>query len=251
MSKKSEIVIKEVGDLRSVDSFIEQGIKANATVETMEKLFSLREKVKASHAKEEFVKAMSKFQADCPTIKKNKDVREKPEKGGKLRYSYASLDSIVSQVKKNLQECGLSYSTNVTNQQGFVTATCTITHVLGHREESSFQIPIDESAYMSAPQKYASALTFAKRYAFCNALGILTGEDDIDATDQSKGSELAGVTSIKGKITFLLKELGVDVNKVDIKKEIKRKTGLDVSDNLETLEEIKGRLEVLVQESKA
>jgi hypothetical protein len=34
---------------------------------------------------------------------------------------------------------------------------------------------------MTTPQKFASALTFAKRYAFCNVLGILTGDKDDDA----------------------------------------------------------------------
>ena len=33
---------------------------------------------------------------------------------------------------------------------------------------------------MSDSQKYAGALTFAKRYAFCNAFGILTADEDID-----------------------------------------------------------------------
>ena len=34
---------------------------------------------------------------------------------------------------------------------------------------------------MSQTQVEAAALTFAKRYAFCNAFGILTGDEDTDA----------------------------------------------------------------------
>jgi hypothetical protein len=51
---------------------------------------------------------------------------------------------------------------------------------MGHSQESDFTVPIDEKAFMNAPQKVASALTFAKRYAFCNAFGILTGDEDND-----------------------------------------------------------------------
>jgi hypothetical protein len=40
---------------------------------------------------------------------------------------------------------------------------------------------------MNAQQKVASALTYAKRYAFCNALGILTTDQDDDA--QSAGEQ--------------------------------------------------------------
>src|SRR5262249_52436437 len=36
-------------------------------------------------------------------------------------------------------------------------------------------------AIMSQTQVVAAALTFAKRYAFCNAFGILTGNEDTDA----------------------------------------------------------------------
>ena len=46
---------------------------------------------------------------------------------------------------------------------------------------STFKVPIDKEGYMNAPQKFASALTFAKRYAFCNAFGILTGDEDDDS----------------------------------------------------------------------
>ena len=42
---------------------------------------------------------------------------------------------------------------------------------------------------MSAPQKFASAMTFAKRYAFCNAFGILTSDEDVDANGSEDEKE--------------------------------------------------------------
>lgn len=247
----TEITVSQPKEVASVENLITQAIQANLPVETMERFFNLRKEVKAEQAKEAFVVAVNQFQAKCPVIKKNKDVLNKD--GRSVRYSFASLDSIVSQVKGILGECGLSYTTDVQNESGFIIAVCKITHILGHSETSSFKIPIDTEGYMSAPQKYASALTFAKRYAFCNALGILTGEDDFDAGDVEKKSELASVTSIKGKIMFLLKELGVntDQEKDSLLKEIKKLTKVTVKDDMETLSEIKGRLEILVDEKKS
>lgn len=249
-TRTKEITVIEPKEVASVENFITKAIEMNAPVETMEKLFALHKDVKAERAKEAFVQAVSKFQAECPIIKRNKDVLNKD--GKSVRYSYASLDSIVSQVKATLGSCGLSYTTDVVNETGFIIAVCKITHILGHSETSSFKIPIDTEGYMSAPQKYASALTFAKRYAFCNALGILTGEDDFDASDVDKKSELASVVSLKGKIMFLLKELGVNTEqeKEKLFKEIKKLTQIEVKDNTETLSEIKSRLEVLVQEKR-
>ena len=53
---------------------------------------------------------------------------------------------------------------------------------------------------MSAQQKVGAALTFAKRYAFCNAFGIMTGDEDNDANQAApviqKG---ATVATIKGQ----------------------------------------------------
>lgn len=245
---KTEIIVKPKEEVTSVDTFISKAIEMNASVETMEKLFALHKEVKLEKAKEAYVVAMSQFQAKCPIIKRNKDVMNKD--GKSVRYSYASLDSIVSQVKDTLGQCNLSYSTDVVNETGFIIAVCKITHILGHSETSSFKIPIDTDGYMSAPQKYASALTFAKRYAFCNALGILTGEDDFDAGDVEKKSEIATITSAKGKIMFLLKELGVNTNTADIVAEIKRLTHIDVVDDIEILNEVKSRLEVVLKEKQ-
>lgn len=165
----------------SVEAFIGKAIEMNVPVETLERLFALRKEAKAEQAQEAYTVALSKFQAECPIIAKNKDVLNKDNKT--VRYSYASLDSIVSQVKEILGRNGLSYTISTLNEEGFITVTCKITQALGHSETSSFKVPIDLEGYMSTPQKYASALTFAKRYAFCNALGILTGDDDADATD--------------------------------------------------------------------
>ena len=61
-----------------------------------------------------------------------------------------------------------------------VTTTVKIFHILGHSKSTSFTVPIDSESYMNEPQKWASAATFTKRNAFCNAYGIITGDSDDD-----------------------------------------------------------------------
>lgn len=162
----------------NIQTLLAQAIDKNIPVETMEKLLAMAQVMKAEWAKEEFHKAISGFQADCPTIEKKKHVNDKY---GKLRYKYAPLESIVEQVKIPLNKNGISYSIDTDVQPTAVKAIVKITHISGHSESSSFQVPIDPESYMNQPQKFASALTFAKRYAFCNALGILTGDEDDDS----------------------------------------------------------------------
>jgi len=247
--KTNEIIEKvepvETQDDKSVDTFISKAIENNLPVEVMEKLFALREKVKAEKAKEEFVKALAKFQSLCQIIEKTKVVYNKD--GRTVRYKYAPIDAIVEQIKKPLSEAKLSYTWEVKNEDKFITAVAVITHILGHSERSEFKIPVGMSEYMTAPQNYASALTFAKRYSLCNALGISTGEEDNDATTATKETD---AKSIKAKIVFLLRSLGEKHQTKDqISEAVTRRTRLDLDEK--NYSEIIARLQILVNEKNA
>jgi hypothetical protein len=222
--------------------FIHEAIEKGLPVETMEKLFALREKVKAEQAREAFVEALSAFQSAIPVIKKNKTVMNKD--GRSVRYQYASLDAIAEAIKKPLTQNGLSYRWEVQNTPEFIKATAIVTHKLGHSESSSFEIPIDKEGFMTAPQKYASALTFAKRYSLVDILGIATGDEDTDAVDVGKEK---GAKSPKSKIVFLLRTLGDDTKtKESVASAVMNRTGLDLEEA--NYVEIVSRLEVLVQQ---
>lgn len=242
--EKSVPVVKENV---SVESFIMAAIEKGLSVETMEKLFSLREKVKAEQAKEAFTSAMAKFQSECPIIEKLKVVMNKD--GKTARYKYAPLDSIVSQVKKALANNGLSYSFDEQKDEKMAVAICKITHMLGHSEISSFKIPIGTEDYMNDAQKYGARMTFGKRYAFCNALGILTGDEDTDATEDKKNKKAKPPMNLKADIIGKLKTLGVDISvKENIKTEIHNLTGIEVNDDESNLIEIINRLSVLISD---
>lgn len=162
----------------SVSEFISQAIAQNLPVETMERLFALRERVKAESAREAFIGAMAKFQSECPVIEKTKEVFTK---SGQKAYAYAPIESIVSQVKDALKDNGFSYSTNMEMLEGAVKVSVKIQHVLGHSEVTEMTVPLgSQTGVMSASQVVAAASTFAKRYAFLNAFGILTGDEDND-----------------------------------------------------------------------
>lgn len=242
MKKAKELQVTSSNEAASVESFISQAITSNVSVETLERLFELREKVKAEAAKEAYISGMSKFQAACPVIKKTKKVLNKD---GSIRYVFAPIDSIIEQTKAIVAENGFSYRWETKNPEGGVTAICIVTHIMGHSESTDFTAAIDQAGYMTAPQKTASALTFAKRYTFCNAFGISTGDEDTDATDSKKQSV---AKSDKSKIVFLLRGLNQKTStKEEIIEAIERLTSLKLSDK--NLGDIVGRLETLVQEN--
>lgn len=165
-------------------TLISQAIENKVDVETMEKLMALQERWEKNQAQKAFNIAMAKFQMECPIIEKTKKVYEKGSKT-EVRYSYASLDSIIAQVKKPLGDNELSYSFDEEKDEKFTNIICIVTHILGHSQKTGFKIPIGTEAYMTDVQKYGARMTFGKRYAFCNALGILTGDEDTDANEAS------------------------------------------------------------------
>lgn len=238
------IAPEQAREVASVETFITKAIETNVPVETMEKLFALRERVMAEQAKGAFIQALANFQKACPVIKKDKRVMNKD--GSTVRYTYAPMDSIVSQIREPLAQNGISYSWEVKNETGFITAIAVVKHTLGHTETSEFKIPIDTEGYMTAPQKYASALTFAKRYSLLNALGIATGDEDTDATDVNKEKE---PKSEKAKIVFLLRKLKYpNTTKIEVIDSVKKATSLDLDEK--NYGEIVGRLEECVKEKE-
>lgn len=239
MAKKKELAIVN----ESVEDIITKASTAGASVEVLERLFALRKEVKAEAAKEAFVAAISQFQEACPVITKTKTVYNKD--GRTVRYQFAPIDSIVSQIKKPLKDAGISYRWETRTEGKSITATCIVTHLQGHAESSEFTVEIDASSFMTAPQQAAAALTFAKRYSLCNVLGISTGDEDDDAISSKKEKSAKGP---KARIIFLLRTLGErHSTKEEVEEAVKRRTGLELIDN--NLDEIVTRLEVLVSES--
>ncbi len=229
----------------SPEGLIAQAIAGGANIETLERLMVMQEKWQATKAREAFVNAMTVFQTSCPVLKKTKDVMNKD--GRSVRYSFAPIDSIIQQIKKPLKEAGLTYRWEVKNEAGKMPVTCIVTHVLGHSEQSTFDVPTDEGGFMTAPQKVASALTFAKRYSLVNVLGIATSDSDDDATTVNKEPE---AKSDKAKIVFLLRSLGrKHTTKDEITDSVVDATGLALEEK--NYGDIVDRLEVLVQEKNA
>lgn len=193
-------------------SILKFAIERGADVSVIERLMLVREKLQAEAAKKAYDEAMANFQAECPIIVKKKA-------GAKNAYRYAPLDDILSQVREIIRTHGFSFSVTSVVDSGWLLAQCKITHAAGHSEVSEFKVPIDnKNPMMSDPQRYGGAMTFAKRYAFCNGFGILTADEDTDGntthTKPQGPSSLAPEPSVKELATQLWHLLG-DICKGD------------------------------------
>lgn len=178
----SQAVARTANPFSGVDinALLEKAVDSKAAVEVLERLQVMRRELKAEHAQEAFDNAMSAFQAECPVIRKNKSVNDT---GGKRLYDYAPMEQIISEVKPLLQKHGFSYTldTDVESKDGWVIAQCIVTHQEGHKQKSEAKFPLGAGTRaMSTTQIFAAALTFASRRVFCNAFGIITGDEDRD-----------------------------------------------------------------------
>jgi hypothetical protein len=184
-SVKNAVAVREKTEIKEIDvnpqSLIMAAIDRGVPIDVMEKLLAMRDRLNAERAESEFREAMSKFQSECPIIIKSTSVDYTTRSNSRVQYRYASLDVIISMVKEPLKNNGFSYRFTTEQTESSVMAICHSHHVGGHSESSSFIVPIDSESKMNAPQKVASALTYAKRYAFCDEFGILTGDQDDDA----------------------------------------------------------------------
>jgi hypothetical protein len=179
----STAIVEKKNDIVNfnIETLMGKAIENGLSPETMEKFLAMRQQLKAEWAKEQYNKAMANFQASCPTIVKTKEVKTK---SGVVAYRYAPIESIVSQIATHLQANGFSYSTNMELMENGVKVSVKTTHIDGHSEVTEMHVPLgNKTDIMSQSQVVAAAQTFAKRYAFCNAFGILTGDEDNDGAD--------------------------------------------------------------------
>ena len=222
-------------------SIINKAIDAGAGVDALEKLMDLQERWEKRQARKAFDEAMMKFQAECPIIKKIKEGGQ--TKAGQTAYHYAPLEYIVEQTKEYIAKNGFSYLINLDfPEAGKVKAICKVRHTAGHEEQSVMEVPMmRQTGVMSEAQVVAATTTFAKRYAFCNAFGIMTMDDDTDAVDEDTIA----------KFNNILKQWDVKNHLVSVANTITSKNAFrQLVDSLPTTEQLNKFKELLLKVDK-
>ena len=176
---KTEEIPPQSVALVTPDNWISTALDKGLPIETLERLFALKKEYDAQQAKKAFDEAMTLFQSKCPIIKKGK--AGGVTKDGVVAYKYAPIEDIVEQTKELMSECGFSYLIKVSIEEKDVEVSCEVRHIKGHSEISKMKVPLlRQTGVMSEAQVTAGTSTFAKRYAFCNAFGIMTADEDTD-----------------------------------------------------------------------
>lgn len=154
---------------------ISQAIEKGLGVAELEKLLDLQERWEATKARKAFFESFTKFQSECPDIRKTKEVQ-----AGQARYNYAPLADIARQLNKVLKENSLSYRWEILDDKDTIKVTCLVSHIDGHTEKTTMTAGPDAGPARNAIQARGSAIEYLKRYTLIGALGISTADSDID-----------------------------------------------------------------------
>lgn len=152
-------------------AMIQTAIDKGVSAEQLREFLAARRDWEADEARKAYSQAIADFQSRCPIIEKADKAHNK---------QYAALDRIWREIRPLMQETGLSvvWTANTATEFG-VHIEGEIRHRQGHSVAISYDLPMpDKVTGQNAAQQMGSASTYAKRYALCAALGIVTGEDD-------------------------------------------------------------------------
>jgi len=156
-------------------SLISQAIEKGLDVNSLEKLLELQQRWDADKARKSFFAAFTNFQANCPDLRKTKQVSF-----NQTSYHYAPLADITRQIGKALKDNELSYRWEIKDTEKEINVTCLISHIDGHTERTTMSAQADTSGAKTAIQARASTVTYMQRYTLIGALGLSTADSDID-----------------------------------------------------------------------
>jgi hypothetical protein len=151
------------------------------TIEAIKDLVQLYREERAYQAERAFNDAFARFQSECPPIVHDEKAAFATKSGARVNYTYASLAKIASHVGPYLHKHGLSFSWDMSMDNGSVTAKCFVRHIAGHARFSPFTCQVSKTELQSPAQAQKGAQTFAQRCSLISVLGLTTTDEDNDA----------------------------------------------------------------------
>lgn len=165
----------ELAPATSAVAIIREAIESKADPAYLRELLAVRREWEQDEARKAYNAAIADFQRQAPIIEKADKAHDK---------QYARMDRIWREIRPLLTQLGLSVTWQVCELRGEgAEALCHVEgqlrHRDGHGERLVQDIPMPELVRgQNKAQQMGSASTYARRYAMCAALGIVTGDDD-------------------------------------------------------------------------
>lgn len=139
----------------------------NASIETLEKMLDMQERIMDRQARQAFSASMADMQSSLPRVIKT---------ASSHTSKYAKLEDINDQIRPTLREHGFAVTYSIDQTSG-IKVTTKLSHRDGHFEETSIVLPADTSGSKNGVQAVGSTISYGKRYGICAILNISTGDD--------------------------------------------------------------------------
>ena len=164
--------------LALIAKMVESGSLSAEHVSVVKELVALKEHMEDRQAEKDFAEAFSELQANLTSFQATRAV---PDKHGDARYCYLPYEEIMAKVQPLLRKYGFSVSFSTEFRDNRILQTCTLQHRAGyHRDFKAYVRAGGGPPGANESQADGAAMSYAKRYALCNALNI-TVERDTDA----------------------------------------------------------------------
>jgi ERF superfamily len=161
-----------------VMDMIQTALSRGASLEQLQQLIDLKERIEAAEAKKAYVEAMAAFKKEPLIVTKDKVNKQYDSR-------YTSISNLVNTVNPVLSKYGLSADWEIDQSNG-IRVTCVMTHSLGYSKRFPLQVPPDTSGAKNPLQQIKSSLTYAKIATYEAACGIASAEGNLD--DDGNGS---------------------------------------------------------------
>lgn len=189
MSEAPETRI-EVAPENTAVRLIRDAIAADVSPEKLRELLAVRQLWEDNEARKAYSVAVCEFQKRAPIIAKLDDANGR---------GYARRDRIWAAIRPIMTEVGLSVTFQICELRadGICHIEGQLRHRDGHGERIVQDIPLpDVIRGQNKAQQMGSATEYARRYATCSALGIVTGEDNdgggsAELVSKEEGADIA------------------------------------------------------------
>jgi ERF superfamily len=203
---KALAVQAPASEAQSYLALIERIVKdPSVDVAKLEKMLDLQERVMTRNARSDFIASLKALQIALPQIARKGEIAFK----GEVQSRYGKWEDIDKVIRPLLDAHGFALSFKSV-QNGHVAVTAILSHVGGHAEDTTVNLPVDASGNKNAVQAVGSAISYGKRYAAGMLLNLVFIGDD----DDGQATEAAPATITKsslGVLTKLIEETNTDL----------------------------------------
>ena len=139
----------------------------------IEKMMDLQERQEKNEARKAYAKDMAAFKASPPEILKTKHVSYRNSKNQEVEWDHAELGEICEAIIEGLSPHNFYHNWDMHQpEKNTVRTTCIITHVMGHREQTSMSGPPDTSGGKDELKAVASTNTILQRLTLLSLTGL-------------------------------------------------------------------------------